>query len=65
MDGSGLDRSDNLKKFCGSGLDRIQFLQIRIGLGLNNFIVRSSLIHGQQWESLRLDSWRQTISMPC
>jgi len=30
-------------KLCGSGLDRIQLLRIRIGLGLKNFTVRSSL----------------------
>jgi len=29
----------------GSGLDWIQFLQIRVGLGLKNFTVCSSLIH--------------------
>jgi len=32
MGGSGLDWTDDLQKFCGTGLDRIQFLQIRIGL---------------------------------
>ena len=42
--GSGLDRTDDFQKFCGSGLDRIQLLRIRIGLGLNNFTVRSSLM---------------------
>jgi len=41
MSGSGLDRTEDLKKFCGSGLDRIHFLRIRIGLGLKNFTVRS------------------------
>jgi len=41
---SGLDRTDDFQKFCGSGLDRIQLLRIRIGLGLNNFTVRSSLM---------------------
>jgi len=40
---SGLDRTDDFQKFWGSGLDRIQFLRIRIGLGLENFTVRSSL----------------------
>jgi len=25
MGGSGLDRTDNFQKFCGSGLDRIEF----------------------------------------
>jgi len=43
MGGSGLDRTDDFKKFCRPGLDRIQFLRIRIGLGLKNFTVRSSL----------------------
>ena len=43
MGESGLDWTDDLKKICGSGLDWIQFLQIRIGLGLKNFRVRSSL----------------------
>jgi len=42
MGGSGLDWTDDLQKFCGTGLDRIQFLQIRIGLWLKNF--PSSLI---------------------
>jgi len=32
------------QKFCGSGLDRIQFLRISIGLGLKNFTVCSSVI---------------------
>jgi len=45
MDGSGLDQIDGFKKFCESGLDRIQLLRIRIGLGLKNFTVRSSLAH--------------------
>jgi len=43
MDGSGLDRTDDFQIFCGSGLDQIKFLRIRIGLGLKNFTVRSSL----------------------
>ena len=52
MGGSGLDRTDDFFKFCGSGLDRIHFLRIRIGHGLKNFTVRSSLVadrgeHGQ------------------
>ena len=37
--GSGLDRTDDFQKFCGSGLDRIQFYRIRTGLGLKNFTV--------------------------
>jgi len=32
MGGSGLDRTDDSQKFCGSGLDRIEFLRIRVGL---------------------------------
>jgi len=44
MSGSGLDRTDYFQKFHGSGLDRIQFYRIRIGLGLKNFTVRSSLV---------------------
>jgi len=43
MGGSGLDWIDGFQKFCGSGLDRIQLLRIRIGVGLNNFTVCSSL----------------------
>jgi len=43
MSGSGLDRTDDFQKFCSSGLDRIQFLRIRIGLRLKNFTVSSSL----------------------
>ena len=38
-----LDRTDDFQKFCGSGLDWIQFLRIRIGLGLKSLSVRSSL----------------------
>ena len=43
MGGSGLDRTHDFQKFCGSGLDRIQFCRIRTGLGLKNYAVRSSL----------------------
>jgi len=32
--GSGLDRTNDLKKICGSELDRIQFFRIKAGLGL-------------------------------
>jgi len=39
MGGSGLDPIDDFEKFCKSRLDRIQFLWIRIGLGLKNFTV--------------------------
>jgi len=41
---SGLDRTDDFQKFCGLGLDRIQYYRIRTGLGLKNFTVRSSLV---------------------
>jgi len=44
MGGSGMDRTDDFQKFCGSGLDRIQFYRIRTGLGLKNFTVGSSLL---------------------
>jgi len=44
MGGSGLDRTDDFQKFCGSGLDRIQFHRIKTGLGMKNFTVRSSLL---------------------
>jgi len=43
MGGSGLDRTDDFQKFCGSRLDRIQFYRFRTGLELKNFTVRSSL----------------------
>jgi len=43
MGGSGLDRIDDFQKFCRSGLDRIQIFRFRIGLGLKNFSVRTSL----------------------
>jgi len=43
MGGSGLDRTDDFQKFRRSGLDRIQLLRIKIGLGLKNFTVRLSL----------------------
>ena len=42
--GSGLDPTDDFQTFCGSGLGRIQLLPIRIGLGLKNLSVRSSLL---------------------
>ena len=51
MGGSGLDRTNDFQRFWGSGLDWTQFLQIRIGLGLKNFTVRSSL--SQRWTDLR------------
>ena len=41
--GSGLDRTNDFQKFCGLGLDRIQFHRMRTWLGLKNFTVRSSL----------------------
>jgi len=44
MGGWGLDRTDDFQKFQGSGLDRIQFYWNRIGLGLKNFTVLSSLL---------------------
>jgi len=40
---AGLDRTSDFQKFCGSGLDWIQFLQIWFGLGLKSFTVRLSL----------------------
>ena len=43
MGRSGLNRTGDFQKFCGTGLDRIQLLQARIGLGLKNFTVRSFL----------------------
>jgi len=44
MGGSELNRTNYFQKFCGSGLDRIQFYRIRTVLGLKNFTVRSSLV---------------------
>jgi len=49
MSGSRLDRTDDLQKFCESGLDRIQFYRIRTGLGLKNFTVRSSQAQRCTW----------------
>jgi len=43
MGGSGLDRTHDFQKFCGSGRDRIQFCRIMTGLVLRNFTVRSSM----------------------
>jgi len=43
MGGSGLDRTDDFQKICGSGLDRIKFYWIGTRLGLKIFTVRSSL----------------------
>jgi len=34
-----MDRTDNFENSCGSGLDQIQFLWIRTGLGLKHFTV--------------------------
>jgi len=47
MGGSGLDRTDDFQKFWESGLDWLKLLQIRIGLGLKNFTVRSCLVASQ------------------
>jgi len=44
MGGSGLDRTGDFQKLCGSGLDRIQFYRIGTGLAQKDFTVRSSLI---------------------
>jgi len=41
--GSGLDRTDDFQKNCGSGLDQKKFYRIRTGLGLKTFTVRSFL----------------------
>ena len=59
MGGSRLEGTD-FQTFSGSGLHRIQFLCIRIGLGLKNFTVRSSLmgallIRYEHRTGLRLD----------
>ena len=54
MGGSWLDRTDDFQKFCGSGLDWIQFLRIRIGLGLKSFTVRSSLIYTRQQNEIQM-----------
>jgi len=40
----------------GSGLDRIQLLRIRTGLGLKNFTVRSSLLGKWVFLTERLES---------
>jgi len=45
MGASGLDRTDDFERFCGSGLDRIQFYRISTGLGLKKFTVCSCLLH--------------------
>jgi len=65
LGGSGLVRTDDFQKFCESGLNRIQFLRIRIGLGLKNFPVRSSLSGGRRSAktgSEKLDGMRGTFS---
>jgi len=51
---SGLDRTDDFQKFCRSGLDQIQLLGIRIGLGLKNFTVCSSLLDCKFFSFLRV-----------
>jgi len=48
MGATGLDRTDDFQKFCGSELDRIQFYRIRTGLGLKIFTVCSSLLFWRQ-----------------
>ena len=55
--GSRLDRTDDFLKFCRSGPDRIQFLQIRIGLGLKNLPVRSSLQHTSKKQTPNFILW--------
>jgi len=52
MDGSGLDRTDDFQKFCGSGLNWIQFDRTRTGLGPKNFTVRSSLLATRRYALL-------------
>ena len=46
MGGSGLDQTDYFQKFADPILDRIQYLRIRIGLGLKIFTVCSALQPG-------------------
>ena len=53
-----LDRTDDFKKFCRSGLDWIQFYRIRTGLGLKNFTVRSSLLARWPTWSFTKPKWR-------
>jgi len=68
MGGSGLDRTDDLQKFCRSGLDRIQFYWNRTGLGLKNFTVRSSLLDMWKWLRMKETSKTQTEftkTLPC
>ena len=45
MGGSGLDRTEHFRKFCGSGLTRIQFFRNRTGLELKNFSLLVSAVH--------------------
>ena len=59
---SGLDRTDDFQKFCGSGLDWIQFHRIRAGLGLKNFTGRSFPLasrdeHGSGLKQFWLDQY--------
>ena len=63
MGGSGLDRTDDFQKLCGSGLDRIQLLRIRIGLGLRSFTVRSSLQGNQQSISQNFSAFFKVYEM--
>jgi len=44
---TGLDRTDDFQKFCGSRLDRIQFYRIKTELGLKNLTVRLFLRVGK------------------
>ena len=61
--GSGLDRTDDFQKFCGSGLDRIQFHRIKTGLGLKNFIVHSSLMTTQTPTTAEIEKWLQVLGL--
>jgi len=65
MGRSRLDRTDDFQEFCGSGLDRIQFLRIRIVLGLKNFTVRSSLILAWSGFLLSVMCWCASVATLC
>jgi len=59
-----LNRTDDFQKFCWSGLVRIQLLRIRVGLGLKNFTVRSSLLCGLWILKVNTQQWEKGVIFP-
>jgi len=64
MGGSRLDRSHDFQKFCGSGLDWIQFCRIRTGLGLKNFTQSAHLCCRVHDTSCTVNLFEWELSIP-